>query len=94
MKEKLVEKKTDAGEVPKIPIEDVKIKEEMYPRTQTCVDKIKEYAQNVELLPSIITNRNSILIDGFHRLSAHKECGLKEIEYVIDLNSFSFPPTF
>lgn len=89
MKSEVVEKKIEASDytgksMPKILIKDVQIKESMYPRTTTYIDKIREYAQNIEMLPPITINTNKILIDGYHRLHAHKERGLTEIEYEVE----------
>ena len=68
----------------KIKIADIIFKEECYPREQINEDKILEYAENVDVLPPVVINQGKILIDGRHRIEAHKKNGVKEIDYILE----------
>jgi len=68
-------------------ISDIKIKMDLYPRMEQDNKKIQEYSENIENLPPILINQDNILIDGLHRLKAHKQAELKEIECDIEKTS-------
>jgi len=61
-------------------INEIDVRMDLYPRLEVDVKKVQEYSENVELLPPIDINQNNILIDGLHRLKAHKQAKLTEIE--------------
>ncbi|EMR74898.1 putative transcriptional regulator [Thermoplasmatales archaeon SCGC AB-540-F20] len=83
--EKKINKKfnSKAGEN-KIVIKDIKIINDLYPRSEFNEKKIQEYAENLDILPPIKINPNNILVDGLHRIKAHEIRGKKEIEYIIE----------
>lgn len=59
---------------------DVVYREDLYPRSSTSPQKVQEYAENIEMLPPIELNQHNILIDGWHRWTAHKKNGLETIQ--------------
>ncbi len=65
-------------------IKDIVIRMDLYPRMDVDNKKIQEYSENTENLPPILINQDNILIDGLHRLRAHKQVELKDIEVVIE----------
>ena len=64
----------------KIPIEKVVFKPELWPREEADNRTVELYRLNVDKLPAIILNEDHILVDGYHRLLAHKLEGRAEIE--------------
>ncbi len=68
-------------------IKDIIIRMDLYPRQDVDNKKIQEYVECVEFLPPILINQNNILIDGLHRLRAHKQAENKEIECKIETTS-------
>jgi len=65
----------------KIEIEDVKFCEDFYPRANFDNETVNSYRLNIDSLPPItITKEDHYLVDGYHRLLAHKLEGLKEIK--------------
>lgn len=65
----------------KIKLEDVKFSEDFYPRTNFDNETVNSYRLNIDKLPPIIVTREGhYLVDGYHRLLAHKLEGLTEIE--------------
>jgi len=64
----------------KVPIEDVKFYKELYPREDFDNETVNSYRLNLDMLPPIIVNKEGVLIDGYHRLLAHRLEGRKEIE--------------
>lgn len=72
-------------------IADIVFRKDLYPR-EDCVFRtgsgkdfqlIEKYVQSIEFLPPIAINQDDILIDGWHRLFAHKKLELDEIEVVV-----------
>ena len=63
----------------KIKVSEVVFREDLYPRIQSNPQQIQQYAENLEVLPPIEINQHNILIDGFHRWTAHKKM---EAEYI------------
>jgi len=58
--------------VMQIPITDVVFRKDLYPRIEHDQNKAQEYAENIDQLPPIEVNQHKELIDGFHRLTAHR----------------------
>lgn len=54
-------------------VSDVKYREDLYPRIKPDPALIQRYAANLEVLPPIEVNQNNILIDGYHRWTAHRK---------------------
>lgn len=65
-------------------IKDIVIRMDLYPRMEVDNKKVQEYSENIENLPEIIVNQDNILIDGLHRLKAHKQAELKEINVIVE----------
>lgn len=64
-------------------VSDVVYREDLYPRSLTSPETVQTYAENLEMLPPIEVNQHGILIDGWHRWTAHKKLECNEIEAVI-----------
>ena len=64
----------------KTKIKDIIIRMDLYPRLEVDNSKVQEYSENIDNLPQIIINQDNILIDGLHRLKAHKQAKETEIE--------------
>lgn len=64
-------------------VTDVVYREDLYPRIKPDAATIQRYAENLEILPPIEINQNNILIDGFHRWTAHRKAEVQTIEATI-----------
>ena len=56
----------------KLKLEEVIIRDDLYPRLDTSPHIIEVYRENIEVLPPIEVNQRNELIDGRHRLTAYK----------------------
>lgn len=64
------------GEViTELPVNEVIIQHNLYPRQTPDEKLIERYADNIDQLPPIVVNQDCVLVDGYHRLSAHKMAG-------------------
>jgi len=54
-------------------VADVVFDEELYPREQSSLELIERYRLNIDDLPPIVVSHENILVDGFHRLAAHRQ---------------------
>jgi len=64
----------------KVSIDSIKFIEELYPRNGFDNEVVNSYRLNIEKLPAIIISKENYLVDGYHRILAHKLEGLTEIE--------------
>ena len=64
-------------------VSEVIFREDLYPRLEPDSKLIQKYAEDLDVLPPIEVNQNRILIDGFHRWTAHKKMEKEEIEVTI-----------
>ena len=72
----------------KVKVKDIIFRKDLYPREDKAFGTgsgkdfvlIEKYCSSIECLPPIIINQDNILIDGWHRLFAHKKLELEEIE--------------
>ncbi|RLJ04042.1 MAG: hypothetical protein DRP18_05230 [Candidatus Aenigmatarchaeota archaeon] len=64
----------------KISIDEIKFIKELYPRFELDNETVNAYRNAIDKLPPITISRNKILIDGYHRLTAYRLEGRKEIE--------------
>jgi len=64
----------------KVKIEDIKFVKELYPRFELDNYTVNQYRQSIDSLPPILISKNYVLVDGYHRLVAHRIEGLAEIE--------------
>lgn len=75
-------------EYKEIKVSEVVYREDLYPRIQPNATQIQQYAENLDVLPPIEINQHYILIDGFHRWTAHKKANAENIKcIVIETNS-------
>ncbi len=68
-------------------LSDVVYREDLYPRSSTSPQKVQEYAENIDVLPPIEVNQHNILIDGWHRWTAHKKNGVETIQAFVTKTS-------
>lgn len=64
-------------------VSEVVYREDLYPRIKPDAATIQRYAENLEILPPIEVNQNNILIDGFHRWTAHRKAEALTIEATV-----------
>jgi DNA modification methylase/DNA-binding transcriptional regulator YiaG len=69
--------------IKKIKVSDVVFREDLYPRIKIDPTLVQKYADDLEVLPPIEINQANILIDGYHRLTAHKKLEKEEIEVIV-----------
>ena len=65
------------------PVESIKVLENLYPRSQMDTSAIARYVDSLEELPPIEINQNDVLIDGAHRLSAHKQANIEFVDCIV-----------
>lgn len=66
-----------------LPLSDVVYREDLYPRIKPDAATIQRYAENLDVLPPIEVNQHNILIDGFHRWTAHRKAEAASIQAVV-----------
>jgi len=69
-----------------IKISEIIIDESIYPRTSLCMETVERYREAIESgvkLPEIIITSDNRLLDGRHRLEAHKLAGIEEVEVFV-----------
>ncbi len=66
-----------------IKVSDVVYREDLYPRIKSDPATIQRYAENLDVLPPIEINQHKILIDGFHRWTAHRSAEAETIKAVV-----------
>ena len=72
------------GEVREIRTDEVTFIEDLYPRFEKILVNVKRYADNIDNLPPIIVSRrDNILIDGWHRWAAHRYVGKLTIKAIV-----------
>jgi hypothetical protein len=72
------------GKIKIVEISDIIFKEELYPREKTHQEVIDNYSETLQGLPHIIINKDNILIEGKHRLEAHKKKEFTEIQCKVE----------
>lgn len=63
-----------------IKIDQVVFCKELYPRDELDNDNVNVYRDAIDKLPPITISKDCVLIDGYHRLTAHRLEGYSEIE--------------
>jgi len=58
-------------------------REDLYPRIAHDPKTVQEYAENINMLPPIEVNQHNELIDGYHRLTAHRKMEYEDIQVEI-----------
>jgi len=66
-----------------VKVNDVIFKEDVYPRFNVDNGAINRYRTALNQLPPIVISKNYILIDGYHRLTAHKLESVEKIKAII-----------
>ena len=66
--------------MPLVKVDEVKFVKELYPRFELDNYSVNQYRQSIDLLPPILISRSKILVDGYHRIIAHKLEEREEIE--------------
>lgn len=66
-----------------LPTADVVFRDDLYPRIKHDPALVQRYAQNLDVLPPIEVNQHMILIDGWHRWTAHRSAEAATIPVVI-----------
>ena len=64
-------------------ISDIQIRDDLYPRFDKIPAAVSAYAENIEVLPPVEVSQTGILIDGYHRLTAHRQAGLDEVPVTV-----------
>jgi hypothetical protein len=66
-----------------LPVDAVVYREDLYPRIKTDVSTVQKYAEDLTVLPPIEVNQHNILIDGWHRWTAHKKNGAATVPAIV-----------
>jgi ParB-like chromosome segregation protein Spo0J len=64
-------------------LDEVVVREDLYPRLTHNPALVQRYATILDVLPPIEVNQDNILIDGYHRLTAHRKAEAETIPVVI-----------
>lgn len=64
-------------------LEDVKWREDLYPRMEADPKTIQRYAEDLDVLPPVEVNQHHELIDGYHRWTAHKQAKASTIRATV-----------
>lgn len=64
-------------------VADVQYREDLYPRIKPDPATIQRYAENLDVLPPIEVNQHNILIDGYHRWTAHRKAEAETIRITV-----------
>jgi transcriptional regulator with XRE-family HTH domain/predicted DNA-binding protein YlxM (UPF0122 family) len=74
-------------EIAQTKVMDVIFREDLYPRINKSVETVQKYAEDLSVLPPIEINQNNELIDGWHRLTAHKKNNAETIKCTVTVTS-------
>lgn len=72
------------GPVKMIPINDIEFVKELYPRFEVDEEVVQRYRNSIDDLPPVRLDEDNRLIDGYHRLRAHRVEGEDEILAVVE----------
>lgn len=64
-------------------LEDIKFREDLYPRIKKDAALVQQYAATLDVLPPVEVNQHNELIDGWHRWTAHKKNEVKDITVIV-----------
>ena len=64
-------------------VKDIIVEDDLYPRLKTDHLLIDTYIENIDKLPPIEINQDNKLIDGLHRLTAHRSLNHEEIDVIV-----------
>ncbi len=68
-------------------VDEIVWREDLYPRIKPDPALIQRYAESLDLLPPIEINQNDILIDGFHRWTAHRKAERETLPVTITVTA-------
>ena len=71
------------NETREMSVDEVIYREDLYPRIKADPTVIQRYADNLEILPAIEVNQHNILIDGYHRWTAHRKVEAQTIKATV-----------
>ena len=66
-----------------VPVSDINFRKDLYPRIDHDPATVSRYAEDLSVLPPIEVNQQNILIDGWHRWTAHRQDGSKTIPVTV-----------
>ena len=66
-----------------VPVSDINFRKDLYPRIDHDHATVSRYAEDLSVLPPIEVNQQNILIDGWHRWTAHRQDGSKTIPVTV-----------
>lgn len=66
-----------------VPVSDIDFRKDLYPRIDHDPATVSRYAEDLSVLPPIEVNQQHILIDGWHRWTAHRQAGSKTIPVTV-----------
>jgi hypothetical protein len=64
-------------------VKDVVFRKDLYPRINHSPETVQKYAEDLSVLPPIEVNQHGELIDGWHRLTAHKKNEAEEVPAIV-----------
>jgi hypothetical protein len=64
----------------KVKVQDIRFVRDLYPRFELDQQTVNLYMLNLDGLPPIIVNKDLILVDGYHRLTAVKASGREYVD--------------
>src|SRR5882724_11606420 len=64
-------------------VNEVVYREDLYPRSLTEARMVQDYCENLDVMPPIEVNQHHILIDGWHRWTAHRKAGRQTIQAMV-----------
>ena len=62
-----------------VSVSDIDFRTDLYPRIDHDPATVSRYAEDLSVLPPIEVNQQNILIDGWHRWTAHRQAGSKTV---------------
>lgn len=70
----------------RVKVDQIKFVEDLYPRNGFDNETVNQYRLNLDALPPITVTKDMVLVDGYHRLLAHRIEGREEIDAeIIDI---------
>ena len=70
-------------ETQQISVSAVVFRDDLYPRIDTSPQTVQKYAEDLSVLPPIEVNQHNILIDGWHRWTAHRKQRAETVPCII-----------
>ena len=67
----------------RLPVSDIEFRTDIYPRIDHDPATVSRYAEDLSVLPPIEVNQQNILIDGWHRWTAHRQAGADTVPVTV-----------